>query len=112
MGRGKGVGEGHENREQVEMRTVCRQHCLGRQQETCFLPAAADNKLHHKVTFPPIVVVVVTAVCCLPAQLHGDISLFLSHDWPNEITRYGDKARLFRKKPYFQNEVGAWQGQR
>ena len=52
--------------------------------------------------------------CFLPAvlpdlQLHGDISLFLSHDWPNEITRYGDKARLFRKKPYFQNEVSEMQ---
>lgn len=45
----------------------------------------------------------VVVVCAL--QLHGDISLLLSHDWPNEITRYGNKAQLFRKKPYFQQEV-------
>lgn len=48
------------------------------------------------------------AVCCgvvFVLQLSGDISLFLSHDWPNQITRYGDKARLFKKKPYFQKEV-------
>lgn len=43
------------------------------------------------------------AACC--PQLHGRISMFLSHDWPNLITNYGDSRRLFSKKPYFQKEV-------
>jgi hypothetical protein len=38
-------------------------------------------------------------------QLRGRISLFLSHDWPNRITQYGDSSWLFRKKSYFQTEV-------
>jgi hypothetical protein len=34
------------------------------------------------------------------------LDVFVSHDWPQWITRYGDAAALFKKKPYFQKEVG------
>jgi len=30
--------------------------------------------------------------------------IFLSHDWPNTIERYGDTASLLRRKPYFRQE--------
>lgn len=56
---------------------------------------------------PQLLLLLLLLLFAACTQLHGDISLFLSHDWPNEITRYGDKARLFKKKPYFQQEVGA-----
>lgn len=35
----------------------------------------------------------------------GTVDVFLSHDWPQWVTRYGDAAALFRKKPYFKAEV-------
>lgn len=35
------------------------------------------------------------------------LDVFVSHDWPQWITRHGDAAGLFRKKPYFRAEVGA-----
>lgn len=31
--------------------------------------------------------------------------LFMSHDWPVTITRYGDEARLLQQKPFFRDEV-------
>ncbi|KAF8060563.1 DBR1 [Scenedesmus sp. PABB004] len=38
-------------------------------------------------------------------QLREPTSVFLSHDWPNLITRHGNAAWLFKKKPYFQKEA-------
>lgn len=38
-------------------------------------------------------------------QLQQPVDVFLSHDWPNQITRCGDADRLFAKKPYFKAEV-------
>jgi hypothetical protein len=40
-------------------------------------------------------------------QLQEPVDLFLSHDWPVRITRFGDSRRLFARKPYFQKEVRA-----
>ena len=31
--------------------------------------------------------------------------LFVSHDWPQGIARYGDMEHLFRNKPYLRDEV-------
>jgi hypothetical protein len=42
-------------------------------------------------------------------QLQQPTSIFLSHDWPNLITRYGNSNWLFSKKPYFQKEVRSTQ---
>ncbi|GET87642.1 hypothetical protein, conserved [Leishmania tarentolae] len=33
------------------------------------------------------------------------VDLFLSHDWPVGITKYGDEAQLLRFKPYFKDDV-------
>jgi len=38
-------------------------------------------------------------------QIRQPLDVFLSHDWPQWITKHGDAAALFRKKPYFQKEV-------
>lgn len=35
--------------------------------------------------------------------------VFLSHDWPMHIERYGDKESLLRRKPHFRQEVEAGQ---
>lgn len=35
-------------------------------------------------------------------QLSGNLDIFLSHDWPNEITQYGNLPTLLRNKPFFQ----------
>jgi hypothetical protein len=40
-----------------------------------------------------------------PPQLRERLDVFVSHDWPQWITKYGDAAALFRKKPYFKAEV-------
>ncbi|CAM9614805.1 unnamed protein product, partial [Hapterophycus canaliculatus] len=42
---------------------------------------------------------------CKLAQLTGHVDLCLSHDWPRGIVRYGDSRRLFKTKPYFEDEV-------
>ena len=34
------------------------------------------------------------------------VDIFLSHDWPVTITRYGDEAALLRRKSFFAEEVG------
>jgi lariat debranching enzyme len=34
------------------------------------------------------------------------VDIFMSHDWPVTITRYGDEAALLRKKSFFAEEVG------
>ncbi|TIB69233.1 hypothetical protein E3Q23_04336 [Wallemia mellicola] len=31
--------------------------------------------------------------------------IFLSHDWPLSIERYGDTNKLIQKKPFFENEI-------
>ena len=33
------------------------------------------------------------------------LDIFLSHDWPVGVTEYGDKATLYRQKPYFRDEA-------
>jgi len=35
----------------------------------------------------------------------NNIDIFLSHDWPNEITKHGDTQKLLKVKPYFRDEV-------
>ncbi|XP_031847911.1 lariat debranching enzyme [Nomia melanderi] len=38
-------------------------------------------------------------------QLSGNIDIFLSHDWPAGITKYGDENSLLRGKPFFKNDI-------
>ena len=38
-------------------------------------------------------------------RLRGPIDVFLSHDWPAGIARYGDTNALFRKKSFLRQEV-------
>lgn len=34
-------------------------------------------------------------------QLSGKIDIFLSHDWPTNVTKYGNMKQLLKKKPFF-----------
>ena len=37
---------------------------------------------------------------------HGNnVDIFMSHDWPSGVWEYGDKQRLLRSKPYFQEDM-------
>ncbi|XP_076280796.1 lariat debranching enzyme [Lasioglossum baleicum] len=38
-------------------------------------------------------------------QLSGNIDIFLSHDWPAGITKYGDENSLLRGKPFFRSDI-------
>ncbi|XP_012268097.2 lariat debranching enzyme [Athalia rosae] len=38
-------------------------------------------------------------------QLSGSIDIFLSHDWPNGITKFGDENGLLRTKPFFRQDI-------
>ena len=38
-------------------------------------------------------------------QIHRPLDIFLSHDWPRGIANFGNKAQLFRAKPFLQKEV-------
>lgn len=38
-------------------------------------------------------------------QIKEPMDIFLSHDWPLGIERYGNTAELIRKKSYFRGEV-------
>ncbi|KXZ49477.1 hypothetical protein GPECTOR_21g703 [Gonium pectorale] len=38
-------------------------------------------------------------------QLQQPVDIFLSHDWPTNIARYGDTARLLAKKSFLRSEV-------
>ncbi|XP_034186039.1 uncharacterized protein LOC117607005 isoform X2 [Osmia lignaria lignaria] len=38
-------------------------------------------------------------------QLTGNIDIFLSHDWPAGITKYGDENILLKGKPFFKNDI-------
>ncbi|XP_068967001.1 lariat debranching enzyme isoform X3 [Bombus flavifrons] len=38
-------------------------------------------------------------------QLTGNIDIFLSHDWPSGITKYGDENVLLKEKPFFKNDI-------
>lgn len=38
-------------------------------------------------------------------QIHRHLDVFLSHDWPRGIANFGNKAQLFRAKPFLQREV-------
>lgn len=35
------------------------------------------------------------------------VDIFLSHDWPVGITRFGDEKGLLRRKTFFTEEVGS-----
>ncbi|XP_076178362.1 lariat debranching enzyme [Ptiloglossa arizonensis] len=38
-------------------------------------------------------------------QLTGNIDIFLSHDWPAGITKYGNENMLLKGKPFFKNDI-------
>lgn len=38
-------------------------------------------------------------------HIEQPIDIFLTHDWPNDITAYGNCNKLLKKKPYFRTEV-------
>lgn len=38
-------------------------------------------------------------------QLTRPVDIFMSHDWPSNIARYGNMNYLFKKKPFLQEEV-------
>ncbi|KAI4478674.1 hypothetical protein M0804_011702 [Polistes exclamans] len=38
-------------------------------------------------------------------QISGKIDIFLSHDWPKGVTKYGDEDKLLRDKPYFKTDI-------
>lgn len=38
-------------------------------------------------------------------QLSQPIDIFISHDWPNEITKFGNVEKLLKKKPFFQRDI-------
>ena len=38
-------------------------------------------------------------------QLSGKIDIFLSHDWPQGVTQYGNVKALLRQKPFFQKDI-------
>ncbi|EKG00050.1 hypothetical protein TCSYLVIO_009026 [Trypanosoma cruzi] len=43
-----------------------------------------------------------------PSRCAGEfphIDLFLSHDWPAGITKYGDETQLLRYKPFFEEDI-------
>lgn len=38
-------------------------------------------------------------------QLSGKIDIFISHDWPLNIHKYGNTEELLRRKPFFEQEI-------
>ncbi|KAL0117480.1 hypothetical protein PUN28_010359 [Cardiocondyla obscurior] len=38
-------------------------------------------------------------------QLSGKIDIFLSHDWPAGVTKYGDEDTLLKRKPFFKDDI-------
>ncbi|XP_024890903.1 lariat debranching enzyme isoform X2 [Temnothorax curvispinosus] len=38
-------------------------------------------------------------------QLSGKIDIFLSHDWPTGVTKYGDVDTLLKQKPFFKDDI-------
>ncbi|XP_043500542.1 lariat debranching enzyme [Polistes fuscatus] len=38
-------------------------------------------------------------------QISGKIDIFLSHDWPKGVTKYGDEDKLLINKPYFKTDI-------
>ena len=38
-------------------------------------------------------------------QVQQPMDVFLSHDWPRGVERYGDLSELLRVKPFFRAEV-------
>ncbi|XP_043262824.1 lariat debranching enzyme [Colletes gigas] len=38
-------------------------------------------------------------------QLSGNIDIFLSHDWPAGVTKYGNENMLLKGKPFFKNDI-------
>ncbi|KAI8369528.1 lariat debranching enzyme, C-terminal domain-containing protein [Radiomyces spectabilis] len=39
------------------------------------------------------------------AQIRQPMDVFLSHDWPRGVERFGDLRSLVRKKPFFEREI-------
>jgi lariat debranching enzyme len=48
-----------------------------------------------------------TAACISPnaTQLTGKVDVLLTHDWPQQISHYGDSEALFRRKSFLRAEV-------
>jgi lariat debranching enzyme len=46
-----------------------------------------------------------TAGVSVYVQVSQPIDIFMSHDWPRNVTRFGDEPQLLRCKPAFRNEV-------
>jgi lariat debranching enzyme len=40
-------------------------------------------------------------------QLKQHVDIFLSHDWPRRVYRYGNCEWLLKKKPFFRDEVAS-----
>nr|CCC90495.1 conserved hypothetical protein [Trypanosoma congolense IL3000] len=40
-----------------------------------------------------------------PVAFPRSIDIFISHDWPAGITKYGDEEQLLRYKPYFKEDI-------
>lgn len=38
-------------------------------------------------------------------QLIRPVDIFMSHDWPRGITKYGDEKYLLKKKPFFKDDI-------
>jgi lariat debranching enzyme len=38
-------------------------------------------------------------------QVKEKVNIFMSHDWPTHVPRYGDTGTLLKKKPYFRGEI-------
>jgi len=38
-------------------------------------------------------------------QLSGELDIVLTHDWPNQITKYGDENRLLQRKKHFREDI-------
>ena len=38
-------------------------------------------------------------------QVKEPIDVFMSHDWPVNITKFGDQANLLRRKQYFKDDI-------
>ncbi|CAG8727210.1 1184_t:CDS:2, partial [Funneliformis caledonium] len=39
------------------------------------------------------------------SQIRNPLDIFLSHDWPRQITNYGDLETLLRFKPHFESDI-------
>eukprot|EP00494_Astrolonche_serrata_P030484 UN30752 len=45
----------------------------------------------------------------LKQMSNKNVDIFLSHDWPNKIVEYGNKEKLLKWKPFFQEDISKGQ---